>query len=59
MAEEGIKVDNRWLNSFECFYNWAVNNGHNTELSIDRINVNRELQTVKLQVGDLQRTVKQ
>lgn len=36
----GIKVDSRWLNSFECFYNWAVNNGHNTELSIDRINVN-------------------
>lgn len=24
----GIKVDSRWLNSFECFYNWAVNNGH-------------------------------
>ena len=35
----GIKVCNEWENSFEVFYNWAVNNGYKEGLSIDRIDV--------------------
>lgn len=29
-----------WLNNFETFRDWALNNGYKEELSIDRINVN-------------------
>lgn len=32
----GIKICNEWNNSFLSFYNWAMNNGYNDELSIDR-----------------------
>ena len=35
----GIKVTKEWEN-FECFKNWALNNGYSDELTIDRINVN-------------------
>lgn len=34
----GINICDEWLNSFEVFYNWAINNGYNDKLSIDRIN---------------------
>lgn len=39
----GIKVCNEWLgeNGFLNFYNWATNNGYDENLSIDRINVDR------------------
>jgi len=36
----GISICDEWLNSFENFYNWAINNGYNDKLSIDRINNN-------------------
>ena len=36
----GIKVCNEWLNDFENFYNWAIDNGYQDALSIDRIDVN-------------------
>ena len=36
----GIRVCDEWLNSFESFYNWAINNGYEEGLSIDRINNN-------------------
>jgi len=36
----GIKVCNEWQENFLNFYNWAVNNGYDDSLSIDRINVN-------------------
>lgn len=36
----GIKVCQEWLDDFMNFYNWAMNNGYNDKLSIDRINVN-------------------
>lgn len=34
----GIKICDEWLNSFEAFCNWALNNGYKNNLSIDRIN---------------------
>ena len=36
----GITVCNEWKNSFNTFYEWALNNGYNETLTIDRINVN-------------------
>ena len=37
---KGVKICEEWLNNFENFYNWAVNNGYAENLTIDRINVN-------------------
>lgn len=34
----GITVCNEWKNDFIPFYNWAITNGYNDKLSIDRIN---------------------
>lgn len=34
----GIKVCDEWLNNFDSFYEWAINNGFSKELSIDRKN---------------------
>lgn len=36
----GIKVCDEWKNDFLSFYNWAINNGYNNELTLDRINNN-------------------
>ena len=36
----GISVCEEWKNSFQVFQEWALNNGYEEELSIDRINVN-------------------
>ena len=36
----GITVCDEWRNSFESFYEWAINNGYADNLSIDRIDVN-------------------
>lgn len=36
----GIKVCDEWLNDFQAFYEWALNNGYKENLTIDRINVN-------------------
>lgn len=36
----GIIVCEEWKNNFMNFYNWAINNGYNDNLTIDRINVN-------------------
>lgn len=33
----GIKMSDEWKDSFEQFYNWAINNGYSDNLSIDRI----------------------
>lgn len=37
----GILLCNEWLNSFENFYNWSINNGYSDKLTIDRIDVNK------------------
>ena len=36
----GIKICDEWKNNFMSFYNWAINNGYQENLSIDRIDVN-------------------
>lgn len=36
----GIKVCDEWLHDFMAFYDWAMNNGYNDNLTIDRIDVN-------------------
>lgn len=33
----GITMCANWKNSFECFYQWAINNGYSDDLSLDRI----------------------
>lgn len=35
----GIKVCTEWRNDFMAFYNWAMANGYQPNLSLDRINV--------------------
>lgn len=34
----GIQVCDEWLNDFQAFYDWAINNGYRDGLTIDRIN---------------------
>ena len=34
----GIKICDEWLNNFMTFYNWAINNDYQDNLTIDRIN---------------------
>jgi hypothetical protein len=36
----GIAVCDEWKNDFKSFYNWAMSNGYNEGLHIDRINNN-------------------
>ena len=36
----GIKVCDEWSKSFKSFYDWAISNGWEKTLSIDRINTN-------------------
>lgn len=38
--KNGVKVCEEWLNDFISFYNWAINNGYQDNLTIDRINNN-------------------
>ena len=39
-GERGIKICDEWKNNFETFYNWAIKNGYNENLTIERINNN-------------------
>lgn len=44
-GERGIKVCKEWLDNYDCFAEWALNNGYDVnaehgECTIDRINVN-------------------
>lgn len=36
----GIHIFSEWENSFESFYNWALQAGYHVDLTIDRIDVN-------------------
>lgn len=36
----GITICNEWKNDFMSFYNWAISNGYNDSLTIDRIDNN-------------------
>ena len=35
----GIKICDEWVNDFSTFYKWAISNGYEKGLSIDRIDV--------------------
>ena len=37
----GITICNEWLNSYDAFYNWSLENGYEEGLSIDRIDNNK------------------
>lgn len=39
-GERGIKICDEWLHNFMSFYNWAMENGYNDTLTIERIDVN-------------------
>lgn len=39
-GDRGIKVCEEWQKDFMNFYNWAINNGYNEKLTLDRIDVN-------------------
>ena len=39
-GQRGITICQEWLNNFELFYNWSLNNGYKDNLTIDRIDVN-------------------
>ena len=36
----GIAICDDWVNNFQEFYDWSINNGYSDELSLDRIDVN-------------------
>lgn len=39
-GKKNIQICKEWLNNFENFYNWAINNGYSDHLTIDRIDNN-------------------
>ena len=39
---KGVTICDEWLLSFENFFDWAINNGYNENLTIDRINSEKE-----------------
>src|SRR5699024_878348 len=38
----GIRICDEWLESFNKFYQWAIINGYSNELTIDRIDSNKD-----------------
>lgn len=41
-GEREITIYDEWLKDFSLFYSWAITNGYKDELTIDRIDVNKE-----------------
>lgn len=37
-GKRGIKICEEWLNNYQSFYTWSINNGYKEDLTIDRIN---------------------
>ena len=37
----GISVCSQWVQNFEAFFNWAIDNGYNDDLTLDRIDNNK------------------
>lgn len=40
-GNKGIKLCDKWENSFTNFYNWAINNGYNENKTIERLDNNK------------------
>ena len=40
-GQRGISVCNEWINDFQTFYKWSVENGYENGLTIDRIDTNK------------------
>ena len=40
-GKRGIKICKEWNESFKSFYDWAISNGYNQKLTIDRIDNNK------------------
>lgn len=34
---KGVSICNEWIDNFQSFYDWSMNNGYNDSLTIDRI----------------------
>lgn len=39
-GDKGINICDEWVDSFESFYNWAIQNNYTDELTLDRIDSN-------------------
>ena len=39
-GQRGIYICREWKDDFSNFYNWAINNGYESDLTIERIDVN-------------------
>lgn len=39
---KGIKVCNEWNDDFNIFYEWATNNGYTDDLTLDRVDGNKD-----------------
>jgi hypothetical protein len=44
-GNRGIKVCDEWKNNFKTFYDWAINNGWQSSLEINRINNNKNYES--------------
>ena len=38
---KGLSMDEKWVNDFQEFYNWSMDNGYSDDLTIDRIDNNK------------------